>query len=143
MVDNQTIDVLCIQPSQFYISQEKLDAVEAWFAPDRLSAFEPIPIKRLDGELVCTDGHTRCVAALRHGVRFIPFVWDEDELDWEMYRRCVAACKERNVFSAQDLLSRIISAAEYEVKWNHWCDIMQAQVEHERKQSLCEENPAR
>lgn len=134
MADNQTIDILRIQPSQFYVSQQKLQAVEAWFDPTRLSGFEPIPIKWLDGEMVSTDGHTRCVAALLHGMRFIPFVWEKDELDWEMYRRCVAACKERNVFSAQDLLSRIISASEYELKWNQWCDIMQAQVEQERQQ---------
>ena len=136
MADYQTIDLYCVQPSQFYISQAKLEAVQSWFDPADLSNFDPIPIKMLDGQPVSTDGHTRCVAAMLQGMRDIPFVWENDELDWEMYRRCVIACKERNVFSIADLRERIISAAEYEIKWDRWCDKMQEEVEAERKHSL-------
>ena len=75
-----------------------------------------------------TDGHTRCVAALLAGLTAVPFVWEQDELNWEMYRRCVAACKEKGIFSMNELQSRIISASEYEIKWNQWCDGMQAEV---------------
>lgn len=128
MADYQSIDLFLIQPSQFYISAEKLQAIQAWFDPDDLSNFDPIPIKKLDGELVSTDGHTRCVAALLAGLTAVPFVWEQDELNWEMYRRCVAACKEKGIFSMNELQSRIISASEYEIKWNQWCDVMQAEV---------------
>lgn len=133
MTDNQSIDLSRIQPSQFYISEEKLRAVEAWFDPDDLSGFDPIPIKMLDGKMVSTDGHTRCAAAALHGLQAVPFVWEDEDLDWEMYRRCVAACKERQIFSAKDLMRRIIPAEEYRTKWDGWCDIMQTQVEEERK----------
>lgn len=128
MADYQSIDLFLIQPSQFYISAEKLQAIQAWFDPDDLSNFDPIPIKKLDGELVSTDGHTRCVAALLAGLTAVPFIWEQDELNWEMYRRCVAACKEKGIFSMNELQSRIISASEYEIKWNQWCDVMQAEV---------------
>ena len=128
MADYQSIDLFRIQPSQFYISAEKLQAIQAWFDPDDLSNFDPIPIKKLDGELVSTDGHTRCVAALLAGLTAVPFVWEQDELNWEMYRRCVAACTEKGIFSMNELQSRIISASEYEIKWNQWCDVMQAEV---------------
>ena len=128
MANYQSIDLFRIQPSQFYISAGKLQAIQAWFDPDDLSNFDPIPIKKLDGELVSTDGHTRCVAALLAGLTAVPFVWEQDELNWEMYRRCVAACKEKGIFSMNELQRRIISASEYEIKWNQWCDVMQAEV---------------
>lgn len=117
-----------LQPSQFYISEKKLRDVERWLDPKYLSAFPPIPVKVLDGVPVMTDGHTRAVAALRAGLDAAPLVWEEDELDWEMYRRCVTACRERRVYSPADLLSRIVSEEDYAEKWDRWCDVMQAEV---------------
>ena len=121
-----------IQPSQFYISEKKLRDIEGWLNPADLSGFEPIPVKLLDGRPVMTDGHTRAVAALRAGLEAVPLVWDEDELPWDMYRACVAACREQAIASPIDLLSRIISEAEYRERWDKWCDRMQAEVERNR-----------
>ena len=117
-----------LQPSQFYISERKLRGVNEWFRPEDLSNFEPIPVKMLDGIPVMTDGHTRAVAAVLAGLDKVPFVWDEDELSWEMYRRCVLECKARGIHNPADLLSQIISESEYREKWDAWCDEMQAEV---------------
>ena len=122
-----------LQPSQFYISEKKLRDIENWFNPKDLSGFEPIPIKLLDGKLVMTDGHTRAVAAIKAGLDSVPLVWDEDELDEDMYRACVSACQEQNILSPADLLTRIISEEEYKEKWDKWCDIMQAEIIQSRK----------
>ena len=122
-----------LQPSQFYISEKKLRDIENWFDPKDLSGFEPIPIKLLDGKLVMTDGHTRAVAAIKAGLDSVPLVWDEDELDWDMYRACVSACQEQNILSPADLLTHIISEEEYKEKWDKWCDIMQAEIIQSRK----------
>ena len=122
-----------LQPSQFYISEKKLRDIENWFDPKDLSGFEPIPIKLLDGKLVMTDGHTRAVAAIKAGLDSVPLVWDEDELDWDMYRACVSACQEQNILSPADLLTCIISEEEYKEKWDKWCDIMQAEIIQSRK----------
>ena len=57
-----------LQPTQLYISRDKLAAVQASAhagSPD----FAPIPVKRLGGRVVCTDGHTRAVAAHLAGLR--------------------------------------------------------------------------
>ena len=124
-----------LQPSQFYISEKKLSGVEAWFDPSDLSDFEPIPVKKLDGALVMTDGHTRAVAALKAGLDEVPIVWDTDDLDWEMYRRCVKECRNRHVFSPLDLVDRIVTEAEYAAKWDAWCDEMQADVERSRAET--------
>ena len=58
----------------------------------------------------------RTVAALLSGLDEVPLVWDEDDLDWDMYRRCVEECKRRGVHSPKDLPPRIISEAEYKEK---------------------------
>ena len=114
-----------------------------WLDPADLSGFEPIPAKILDGVPVMTDGHTRAVAALRAGLTAVPLAADEDELDWEMYRRCVQECRKRDIFSPADLLGRIIPESEYDEKWNQWCDRMQAEVIRDRivieEQELTEE----
>ncbi len=86
---------LCdIQPSQFYISEEKLAVVREWFRADDLSDFQPIPIRKLGNTIIFTDGHTRAWAAYCAGLKRVPLVWDEDDMDWEAYGRCVAACRE-------------------------------------------------
>lgn len=129
MKDISELTLADIQPSQFYISEQKLAVVEQWFTPHDLSNFGPIPIKLLDGVPVMTDCHTRAVAALRAGLAAVPLAWDKDELDWRMYRACVMACRSRGINSPLDLLYRIVPAEAYAVKWDQWCDRMQASVE--------------
>ena len=133
MLDIEKLKLKDLQPSQFYISAEKLKAVEEWFTPDDLTGFEPIPVKLLDGRPVMTDGHTRAAAAIRAGLDAVPLVRDEDELDWDMYRACVKACQGQHILSPADLVERIIAEAEYEEKWNKWCDAMQAEIENSRR----------
>ena len=53
-----------IQPSQLYISSEKLVEVMKNFNPNDFSSIEPIPIKRLGNDIIFVDGHTRAFAAL-------------------------------------------------------------------------------
>lgn len=123
-----------LQPSQFNISEKKLKEIESWLDPDDLSGFMPIPYRLLDGEYVMTDGHTRAVAAIRAGLDAVPVIYDEDKLDWDMYRACVKACKERGILSPEDLLSEIISEEEYTDKWDRWCDRMQEEILQNRAQ---------
>ena len=117
-----------LQPSQFYISEKKLKEVESWFNPLDLSNFKPLPIHLLDEEIILTDGHTRAVVALKHGLSKVPLVYDNDELNWEMYRECVKECKKQGITSPGDLLQRIITEEEYHEKWDKWCDEMQAKI---------------
>lgn len=117
-----------LQPSQFCISEKKLREVRSWFRPDDLSGFEPIPVRILGGVPVMTDGHTRAAAALLAGLESVPLCRDRDELDLEMYRRCVDECRRRQVVSPGDLVSRVVSEEEYREKWDRWCDRMQEEV---------------
>ena len=132
MPDISDLKLNDLQPSQFYVSEKKLEDIREWLDPKDFSKFEPIPVKMLDGIPVMTDGHTRAAAALLCGLDSVPLCREEDDLDWEMYRRCVAECRKRHVFRATDLLGRIISEDEYEEKWDRWCDRMQAEVIRDR-----------
>lgn len=121
-----------IQPSQFYLSEEKLKRIREWFDPKDLSNFEPLPIRRLDGNVIFTDGHTRAFAAWQAGLESVPTVWDGDDLDWDLYRVCVEASRKRGIQSIADLSERILTAEEYAVKWNGWCDeIQKRRADHE------------
>ena len=48
-----------LQPSQLYVSEEKLAAVTS----EGAKPGETLPVKDLCGRLVLTDGHTRALAA--------------------------------------------------------------------------------
>lgn len=122
-----------LQPSQFYISQAKLSNIQAWFHKDDLSNFEPLPVKVLDGIPILTDGHTRAVSAILVGLESVPLVYDEDELDWNLYRYCVEQCNQKGIHSPYDLVDRVISAYEYEEKWIGWCNQVHSKLQQKQK----------
>ena len=122
-----------LQPSQFYISQAKLSNIQAWFCKDDLSNFEPLPVKVLDGIPILTDGHTRAVVAILAGLESVPLVYDEDELDWNLYRYCVEQCNQKGIHSPYDLVDRVISACEYEEKWIGWCNQVHSKLQQKQK----------
>ena len=117
-----------MQPSQYCILEKKLSEINKWFNSDDMGNFEPIPIKMLDNDIVITDGHTRAVVALKAGLKKVPVVWDEDDLNWEMCKECVEECKRQDITSPNDLLNRIIPEEECDTKWNKWCDAMQEKI---------------
>ena len=122
-----------LQPSQFYISQVKLSNIQAWFRKDDLSNFEPLPVKVLDGIPILTDGHTRAVVAILAGLESVPLVYEEDELDWNLYRYCVEQCNQKGIHSPYDLVDRVISAHEYEEKWISWCEQIPSKLQQKQK----------
>lgn len=130
----ETLRLLDIHPSQFYVSQKKLDAVKAWFDPADLSGFEPLPVKALNGRIILTDGHTRAWAAYCAGLERVPLVWEtEDWLDWDAYQICVEECERRGVHTVADFAGRVISAQDYKEKWMHWCDVMHDALDAQRE----------
>lgn len=121
---NSILDLKDLQPSQFYISKNKIKEIEKWFKED-LSNFDPIPVKLLDGRLVMTDGHTRAVVAIMHGIDKVKVVEDNDDLSWDMYRKCVEECLNQGINSPYDLVNRIVDEDAYHKLWDKWCDNMQ------------------
>jgi len=118
-----------IQPSQLYISSEKLSEIMKTFDSARSESIEPIPIKKLGNDIVFVDGHTRAFAAFLHGFSKIPVYWETEELDWDAYEICVKWCKEGGIRTIADLKNRVVSQRDYEILWYARCEEMQRGLE--------------
>ena len=125
-----------IQPTQLYISSAKLDHVMKILKQSEKVDIEPIPVKKLEDQIIFVDGHTRALAALLLGLSEIPvYYWkDEDEkLDWDEYKVCVEWCKEEGIHTISDLKNRIVSHKDYQILWLDRCKKMQHDLEAKRK----------
>lgn len=103
-----------LQPSQFFVDQEKLAAVETFITGSKDIV---IPVVESCGRLVSLDGHTRLAAAVKQGVDMV-FAFFTGGGDY--VENFVEEARNRGVFSPYDL--PIIPHSEYEVKWNRFCD---------------------
>jgi len=122
-----------IQPSQLYISSEKLNCIMKSFEQNKPVIVEPVPIKRLGNQVVFVDGHTRALAAFLLGLSEIPVYWEVDNLDWKEYEICVEWCKEEGIRTISDLKKRVVSPDDYQVLWLDRCERMQKDLEESRK----------
>ncbi|MFX0007260.1 MAG: ParB/Srx family N-terminal domain-containing protein [Candidatus Hermodarchaeota archaeon] len=122
-----------IQPSQLYISKKKLTKIKKKFNLTDISTLEAIPIKKLGNEIFYTDGHTRAFAAYQAGFKEIPVVWEDEELDWEMYEICIKWCKDAGIYTIADLSDRIIDQKEYKFLWYKRCDELHKKLTSIRK----------
>jgi hypothetical protein len=122
-----------IQPSQLLLNRDKLHQVMAAWQPCSLDTLPPVPVKRLDGRIIFTDGHHRAFAAYRCGFAEMPVFWDEDELDWDAYRICVAWCGDEGITTIRDLEGRVVSPEVYASDWLDRCRVMQEALEEQRQ----------
>ena len=114
-----------IQPSQLYISSEKLSEVMKNFDLSKPESIEPIPIKKLGNEIIFVDGHTRALAAFLSNFSEVPVYWEDEELDWDAYEICVAWCKKEGIHAIADLKNRVVPQRNYEILWYERCKKMQ------------------
>jgi hypothetical protein len=122
-----------IQPTQLYISSEKLDSVMKNLRRTKVIDIEPIPIEELDNQIVFVDGHTRAFAAFLLGLSEISVYWEDEELDWDEYRICVKWCKEEGIITTSDLKERVIPHKDYRVLWLDRCKKMQTDMKIKKK----------
>ena len=125
-----------IQPSQLYISSAKLDCVMKLLKKCENVDIEPIPVKKLEGQIIFVDGHTRALAALLLGLSEIPvYYWrnEDEKLDWDGYKVCVKWCREEGIHTISDLKNRIVSHQDYQVLWLDRCRKMQQDLEAKKR----------
>lgn len=125
------INLVDLQPSQLYISADKLAKVER-SVRDATVRPEPLPVKQLGARIVLTDGHTRAFAAYRVGARSIPVHRETDELDWEAYEICVQWCLDEGIRSIADLQTKIVTADQYEGLWYARCRALHERLARQR-----------
>ena len=124
-----TMKLTEIQPSQLYISSEKLTEVIRTSSPIKPETLEPVPVKKLGNQVILVDGHTRAFAAFLHGLSEVPVYWEEDELDWDAYEICVEWCTKEGIHTVADLKDRVLPHDKYEVLWLKRCEKMQQNLE--------------
>ena len=107
-----------IQPSQFFLSEKKLEEIATWFDQEEL---KPLPVKRLEGKWFLTDGHSRAFTAYLRGWSEIPIYFDRDDINLKFYSNCIRLCKEKKILSIADLKDRILSEEAYQTEWLDWC----------------------
>lgn len=103
-----------IQPSQFYVDEEKLNAITSFVkTPEDII----IPIAKLDNIFISLDGHTRLKLGSMLGFESIYAYISED---FEGIDYFVKECQKRGVFSPKDM--EILTHVDFDNKWNKFCD---------------------
>ena len=113
------IEAKKLQPSQFYINEDKLNLLKRDFDIELL---EPVTIIKLGEDIVITDGHTRTCYLIQKDFQYIPTIKETTKLDWEAYSINVSDCKEKGIVSALDLIKYIVPKDIFEEKWDNYCD---------------------
>lgn len=111
------------QPSQLDVDGRRLRDALDWFDFDRL-AYDPIPVLRLDDELVVADGHTRTFLAQLGGAPSLEIREDppdRGELNVPLYRDCVSWCRDESITAIGDLVGRVVSRETFEEQWVARC----------------------
>lgn len=109
-----TIPLTDIQPSQFYVDEDKIAAIRSF-----IRSGEDIIIQVMkDGErYISLDGHTRLYYAVMMGWTEVRAVEDTSA---DYIYGFVEEAVRRNIQTPYDL--QMVSHEEYEVKWNKFCD---------------------
>ena len=109
-----TLNLEDIQPSQFYVDEDKIAAVGTF-----ISKSEDIIIQVLKNgdRYISLDGHTRLYYAVLKGWHSIRAV-EESSGDYIFDFAAEAAA--RNIHTPYDL--KLVKHEEYEEKWNKFCD---------------------
>ena len=103
-----------IQPSQFYVDEEKLAAVSSFIREPNDIIIQVLPF---EGRFISLDGHTRLYLAVLKGWDSVRAVVDTSS---DYIYGFAAEAKRRNIHSPKDM--ERISHSEYEEKWHRFCD---------------------
>lgn len=113
-VDLFSLQLSEIQPSQFYVDEDKLRAVQAFLSGPKDIV---IPVMAFDGQYVSLDGHTRLAAAADAGYETVSaFISEAPDSILDFAREA----RRRGVLSPYDM--KRVSHEEYEILWNRFCD---------------------
>ena len=116
-----------LQPSQLYLSQDKVQKVTSWYDS---SPMTPIFVRKFANcdDWVITDGHTRAFVASLKGATTIPVQLDEEDYSdgvIKLYEQCIDWCREESISQINDLATRQLLQKDYQ---KHWIDRCQKQL---------------
>ncbi len=105
-----------IQPSQFFVDKDKLDAVSS-FVKSENDIVIPLFFYGNIKKYVSLDGHTRLTLALERGYKTVNGFLDDPG---DYIGSFVDEAQKRGIFGVRDITK--LSHSEYEIKWNKFCD---------------------
>lgn len=113
-VDIFYLDIDDIQPSQFFVDEDKVFAIKSFIKnQDDIC----ISVTKFNEEFVSKDGHTRLYHAVKYGYTRVKAYLTEPGDCLEDF---VEEAKKRNVFTPHDL--KLVCHEDFELKWNQFCD---------------------
>ncbi len=119
-----TIPLEQIQPSQFYVSTEKIEAISSFIQKPEDIMIQVLPS---NGRYLSLDGHTRLYLAVMRGWTSVRAVCQTSD-DW-IYR-FVEEAQRRGIFTPKDMVP--LGPEAYEEKWNGFCDAFFAEKEEHK-----------
>lgn len=113
-VELLTVGLDGIQPSQFFVDEEKLRAVKTFVHHADDIVIQVLP---WEGRFVSLDGHTRLYLAAKRGYDSVCAVVSEtDDYIWTFVREA----QKRGITCPRHM--KLLSHEQYELQWNQYCD---------------------
>ena len=107
-----------MKPTQLYLNASKIAKVREFYTPLTIDSLPPIPIAKLNTDIIITDGHTRTYVAYIAGLDEINAFWDSlENTDIQEYIIRLNWCKEAGIKAIFDLSSHIVRNTEYKALW--------------------------
>lgn len=103
-----------VQPSQFYVDEEKLKAVRTFICKAEDIVVQVIPY---GDRFISLDGHTRLYLAVQNGFGTVKAIESEtDDYVWTF----VHEAERRNILRPRDMI--LLPHKQYEIQWYQYCD---------------------
>lgn len=103
-----------IQPSQFFVDEEKLKAIQTFVRKAEDIVVQVIPY---GDRFISLDGHTRLYLAVQNGFSSVKAVESEtDDWVWSF----VHEAERRKILRPMDMI--LLPHEQYEILWDQYCD---------------------
>ena len=103
-----------IQPSQFFVDEDKIAAISSFIHKPQDIIIQVLPN---ENHFISLDGHTRLYYAVMKGWKCVRAVVESSD-DW-VYK-FVTEAQKRGIYTPKEMT--LVSHDEYEEKWNRFCD---------------------
>lgn len=103
-----------IQPSQFFVDEDKIAAISSFIHKPQDIIIQVLPH---ENRFISLDGHTRLYYAVMKGWGCVRAVVESSD-SW-VYK-FVTEAQNRGIYTPKDMI--LVDHAEYEKKWNGFCD---------------------
>ncbi|WP_280771010.1 hypothetical protein [Salipaludibacillus daqingensis] len=111
-----------LQPSQLYLDRTKLRNLIMNGYDAEQTEKKPLPVIKLNGELVLVGSHTRAFLADQQGETYVTVEYLAEIDNLSNYQTYVSWCKEEDITKVSDLGKQIISSEDFEREWVDRCN---------------------